>query len=294
LTPVHASAYDPAMDELRVALFQQAPRLGDPVFNIEAIARAASAAPSQPHLLVTPELSITGYDVRDHAAALALPCEQWTEISAQLPERGDLTVLAGLIEDAPDGSLYNSAVAFNNGRVIHTHRKVYLPTYGMFDEARYFARGATVQAFHVAHWRIGLLICEDFWHPGLVYALANAGIDALIVMAAAPGRGVWEGGEHGDFRSADAWERMARSTAQVYGIYVALANRTGVEGAVTFAGGSFVVGPDGDILARADSSRELIIDATFSRSALKRARRPAWHGRDDDPGIVIRTVSNTP
>jgi predicted amidohydrolase len=63
--------------------------------------------------------------------------------------------------------------------------------------------------------------------PGLVYVLASRGIDVLLVQAAAPGRGVWTGGEHGAFASADIWERMARTTAQLYGIYVVLVNRVG-------------------------------------------------------------------
>jgi predicted amidohydrolase len=290
LTPAPAQAYDPAMDELRVALFQQAPRLGDPAYNTQAIARAAATAEPHPDVIITPELSLTGYDVRDHAHHLAVPRGDWDDIGGQLSTGDDTTILAGLIEGAPDGAVYNSAVAFIHGRATHAHRKVYLPTYGMFDEARYFARGATVEPIDVAGWRIGLLICEDFWHPGLVYALASAGIDALVIMAAAPGRGAWEGGENGDFASADAWERMARTTAQVYGIYVALANRVGVEGAVTFAGGSVIVGPDGRVVARADSVTECVITATFSRAEIRRARRPYHHGRDDDPAIVMNAL----
>src|ERR687893_824298 len=116
------------------------------------------------------------------------------------------------------------------------------------DEWRYFGRGDRVEPFEVNGWRIGVLICEDFWHPALTYILAMQGIHALVVLAAAPGRGALTGGEEGAFfASSDAWERIARTTAQLYGIYVAVCNRVGVEGGVTFAGESLVVAPDADV-----------------------------------------------
>ncbi|MGE5863512.1 MAG: MFS transporter [Rhizobacter sp.] len=142
----------------------------------------------------------------------------------------------------------------------------------------------------IVGWQAGVLVCEDFWHPGLVYALASTGIDVLLVLAAGPGRGVWEGGEHGQFASADAWERIARTTAQLYGIYVALANRAGVEGAVTFAGGSLIVDPAGIVVARAPALEPALLKARLSPADLQRARRPAFHGRDDDPLLVAREL----
>jgi NAD+ synthase (glutamine-hydrolysing) len=275
------------MDELRLALFQHSPRLGDAAMNVARIAAAASDANAD--VLLTPELSVTGYDVRDAAHSLAIPLEPTNPLLETLA-RAPGTLITSLIEAAPDGQVYNTAVTLQQGRLLHRHRKVYLPTYGMFDEARYFARGNSVDPVTIGGWRIGVLVCEDFWHPGLIYALAAAGIDALFVLAAGPGRGGWEGGEHGDFASADTWDGIARTTAQVYGVYVALANRVGVEGAVTFAGGSIIVGPTGEVLARAPSHEEVTIAATLSRAALHGARRPYFHGRDDDPLLVVREV----
>src|SRR5690606_20164253 len=125
-------------------------------------------------------------------------------------------IVAGCIEAAPRGP-FNTAAVLHAGRVHFRHRKLYLPTYGMFDEGRWFGRGTTLDVWTAPNgWRIGLLVCEDFWHPGLIYALASRGIDALLVQAAGPGRGVWDGSAHGRFASADAWERIARTTAQLY------------------------------------------------------------------------------
>jgi predicted amidohydrolase len=275
---------------LRVAVAQFSPVLRDTEANASRIRAAAVEAGAA--LLVTPELALTGYDMGDSVHRLARPVvcgERLTGLEALRDMPG--TVIVGLPEAAAGGP-YNSAASVSGGIVEFRHRKVYLPTYGMFDEGRWFGRGTMLQTWRPAPgWHAGLLICEDFWHPGLSYVLASRGIDLLVVQAAAPGRGVWTGGEHGSFASADIWERMARTTAQLYGIYVVLANRVGVEGGVTFAGGSVMVAPDGAVLARADDASETTISADFDRSALEQARRPYSHARDDDTALILRELA---
>jgi predicted amidohydrolase len=274
---------------LRLAVAQLAatPRTTD--VNAARIAEAAHAAGAG--LLLTPELSLTGYDLGDSVHRLALPAGPGsTPAPAPLHDLpGDVVI--GLPE-AGAGGPFNSAAVLRAGVVVHRHRKLYLPTYGMFDEGRWFGRGRSLDCWQPAPgWRAGILICEDFWHPALAYVLAARGIDVLLVQAAAPGRGVWQGGTAGAFASADVWERLVRTTAQLYGIYVALANRVGVEGGVSFAGGSLVAGPDGGVIARADDAAEMTLTAELSRACLDRARRPYWHARDDDPTIVLRELA---
>ena len=278
--------------ELQLAVAQLDARPGAVADNAALVHDAALRA--QADVLLTPELALTGYDVRDLAHDLALPLV----IGEPLPPPCEAlralpgTVITGLIERGADDVVYNVAVALDEGRLRDVHRKVYLPTYGMYDEGRWFGRGHEVQPWPLAgSWRAGVLVREDFWHPGLVYTLASTGIDLLLVLAAGPGRGVWEGGAHGPFASADAWERIARTTAQLYGIYVALANRCGVEGAVTFAGGSLIVSPTGDVLARAPALEPALLRATLDPAVLAQARRPYFHGRDDDPRLVARELS---
>ena len=273
-------------DVLRLAVAQTAPLLRDIAGNAAHIARMTQGVAAD--VVVTPELSLTGYDVGDAVHTLARPLIAGERLDSAIISGA--TMVLGAIEDAPGGP-FNSAVAVHDGVVRFRHRKLYLPTYGMFDEARWFGRGSSLDTFTTAGgWRIGILICEDFWHPGLIYVLAARAIDVLIVPAAAPGRGVWTGGEHGAFASADIWERMARTTAQLYGIYVALANRVGVEGGITFAGGSVIAGPDGTVLTRASDMHEDVILVDASRSALRRARTPYAHARDDDPALVLREL----
>ncbi|HSJ14948.1 MAG TPA: nitrilase-related carbon-nitrogen hydrolase [Longimicrobiales bacterium] len=277
--------------DLQLAVAQLDARPGALAANAAAVRAAAVAARAD--VLLTPELSLTGYDVRDRAAALALPLALGSTPGAPFEALHDAPglVIAGAIEAGPETVPYNVAMGVAGASIRHLHRKIYLPTYGMFDEARWFGSGGKLEPWSLpGGWRAGVLVCEDFWHPGLVYVLASAGIDVLLVLAAAPGRGVWEGGAHGDFASADAWEGIACTTARLYGIYVALANRVGVEGAVTFAGGSLIVSPEGVVLARAPALEPATIRATLEPNALARARRPAFHGRDDDPRLVAREL----
>lgn len=266
---------DPTTETLRLSLLQFAPRMRDERANLRTISGMLDDAAAD--LAVTPELSLTGYDLRDAAGAVA--CGSFPGYDLSQP------TLLGAVESA-SGLLYNVAVLADRQQSQVVHRKVYLPTYGMFDEGRYFGRGDRVSALDVNGWRIGVLICEDFWHPALTYLLAMQGIHALVVMAAAPGRGAMSGGEDGGFfASSDSWDRIARTIAQLYGIYVAVCNRIGVEGGITFAGESLVAAPDAEILARA-GVQQARLDVTLDRSELVRARRPYAHLRDDDMRLV--------
>ena len=262
---------DPQSASLRLSLLQFAPRMRDEPANVATISGMLASGAAD--LALTPELSLTGYDLRDavtDAARSTWPAFPWP-----------VATVIGAIESA-SGPVYNvAALARPSGTGI-VHRKVYLPTYGMFDEGRYFGRGDRIAPFEINGWRIGVLICEDFWHPALAYLLAMQGIHALLVMAAAPGRGALAGGEAGAFfASTDSWERIARTTAQLYGIYVAVCNRTGVEGGVTFAGESMIVAPDARVLARGGVEPQRL-DVVLESSEVMRARRPGAHLRDED------------
>jgi len=274
---------------LRLGVAQLDPRPRDVRGNAARISAAAAEAGTG--LLLTPELSLTGYDVGDAVHQLAMPVQPGVDLRHLFPDgeppAGDVVV--GTIE-ADTGGPFNAAAVLADGQVVFRHRKLYLPTYGMFDEGRWFGRGAAVDSWRTtAGWHCGLLVCEDFWHPALSYVLAARGVDVLLVQAAAPGRGAWAGGEHGPFASMDVWERIARTTAQMYGVYVALCNRVGVEGGVTFGGGSLVVAPDGAVVQRAGDAEALLV-VELERSTLAAARQPYAHSRDDDVRLVLREL----
>jgi predicted amidohydrolase len=265
-----------------------APVPGDRQANAARCLREGAGA----DLVVTPELSLTGYDVRDEVHDLAVPVRIGEALTGASADDAPTTVL-GLVERGDDGIPYNTAVVLERGRVRHRHRKVYLPTYGVFDEGRWFGRGDRVELFEAAGWRVAILICEDLWHPALSYIAALGGADLLVVPAAAPGRGVLEGGPDGRlFSSAVAWRELVRVTARTHGIFVVLANRSGVEDGITFAGGSMVVGPNGAILAEADELEEERLDVVLDPDAIARARRPFAHWRDEDVGMLRRALAS--
>lgn len=272
-------------DGLRLRVEQFAPALVDVDANLARVAAAlADAAADAAHLLVTPELSLTGYDVRDRVHTLAA-----AESEAPYPSlAAGPDVVVGTIERDAAFVPYNAALHLRGGRVLHRHRKVHLPTYGMFDEGRWFGRGDRARTYEAGGgWRVGLLVCEDLWHPALTYLHAAAGAHLVIVQVAAGGRGAWAGGEGGGrFASWPSWEHLARAAAAAYGIYVVVANRVGVEGSVVFGGGSMVIAPGGDLIARADDLAEDRLTVDLSLSAVAAARRPYAHARDDDPRLV--------
>lgn len=281
---------------LKLAVHQFAPRLRHREANLSRIAEVVASTGAD--IILTPELSVTGYDVGDDATGLAVSVVPGQRLELPGLDLAELRssqsrVVLGLIEKGEGGIPYNVAVVWHQGMVRFRHRKVHLPTYGMFDEGRFFGRGATVACHDLTRdWRVGVLVCEDFWHPGLAYVLAVSGIQLLLVPAAAPGRGVWQGGENGGvFASVDVWERIARVTAQLYGFYVAVANRTGVESGITFGGGSVVIGPAGDVLARASQLDQAVLEVELASSEIERARRPYAHARNDDPRLVWRELA---
>jgi len=287
-----SSGIEQTAPQLDVGIFQFAPRLRDVSGNVMRVAEAARRSAAD--LLVTPELSLTGYDVRDDVHTLARSIALGSHIQEIWPEASALpngAVLVGAIERADTTVPYNTALLFQDDVVTHVQRKIYLPTYGMFDEGRYFGRGERVQPFIINGWRCGVLICEDYWHPMLAYLHALQGCHLLLVMAAAPGRGAWEGGEEGGFfASSDSWQRIARTYAQLYGTYVIVCNRCGVEGGITFAGESFVVAPDTKVIARAGVAEE-IMQVTLSLDAVASARTPYAHLRDEDASLALRELA---
>ncbi|MFC2076451.1 nitrilase-related carbon-nitrogen hydrolase, partial [candidate division KSB1 bacterium] len=176
--------------KIKIGLAQTAPVLGDVQRNLdrhlEIIKRARSRSID---LLVFPELSLTGYFLKDMVSEISLPLED-KRIAALAEAGAGLDLVAGLVEESPDHRFYNSAVYFSDGSLTAVHRKVYLPTYGMFDEQRYFSAGDCVAAFGTPLGRCGMLICEDMWHSSLPYIIALDGALILISISSSPAHGI--------------------------------------------------------------------------------------------------------
>src|ERR1700726_768313 len=292
MTPAAAAVPDVAVDEPsatpeatpdpagsgRIALAQFSPRLGDVAANLAAhLTIIAGAAATGAGLVVFPELSLTGYFLKDQVPEVALTIDSPEVGTLRDASRdGGIDIVAGLILESDRHRFHNAALYISGGEVVHVHRKVYLPTYGLFDEQRYVASGDRFRAFAAPlgrrterQWRAGILICEDLWHPSAPALLARQGVDLIICPSASPGRGVLQGDAVG---TASSYDVMTRTYAQLFTTYVLYCNRSGFEDGVGFWGGSRVVDPVGSVVAEVPGAQESVLFHSVERSALRRAR----------------------
>ena len=238
-------------NSMKIALAQISPRLGDVEANLEMhIDNIGRAAAQGADVVCFPELSLTGYYLRDLTSTVAVRPHAGDRIFGRLLEAShEVDVVVGFVEETDRFLYYNSAAYLSAGQVLHLHRKVYLPTYAMFDEQRFMASGDTMRSFATPWGRFAMLICEDMWHLSLPYLAWLDGADYLIGLVASPGRGMHAASPR--LFSAEAWQTLACCLAQMMTTYVVLVNRVGYEDGVNFGGGSLVVGPWGSPAVRA-------------------------------------------
>ncbi len=276
----------------RIGVAQIAPVLGNTAANLEKhIAAIDRARTEGVELLVFPELSYTGYRLKDTVPDLAVAKggHQMAEL-AKLSE--EISFVIGLVEEDARHNFYNSAFLFESGHVQAVHRKAYLPTYGMFDEQRYFARGRSLAAFNCKIGRAAILICEDMLHPTALTIAALDGASTIIVPSASPVKGVT-----GEENSAEVdangrhWEMYNRSMARTLGLYIVHANRVGVEDGIAFWGGSEIVGPSGDTVAKAKYYDEDFISGQINEDTIRRRRTQAPVLRDENVDLTMNELS---
>jgi NAD+ synthase (glutamine-hydrolysing) len=269
---------------VNLAIVQFKPRKGDYAGNLahlgEIFAQLDSLNP-RPQVAFLPETAVSGYflegGVRDHAVTAGTLVRDLDEqYRSAVSSLEPMDVGLGFYE-AWNNSIYNSALYVTLGGdapiVRHVHRKVFLPTYGLFDEERFVDRGFEIRAFDTSWGRAAMLVCEDAWHSlsGTIAALDGAQV--IFIASASPARGVVP---RKDDRpgpgTIERWERLARDIASEHGVFVALVQLVGSEGGKIFSGGSLVAGPKGDVKLRAPLWEEAIITATLDTSELTRAR----------------------
>lgn len=270
---------------LTLALVQFRPAKAALAANLDRIAALVAQAASldpRPQLVVFAETVTSGYFVEGGVRELALSAEQLsTELESRLaslaPELPATDVILGFYERAANGTLHNSAICLAVGggtpaRIVHLHRKNFLPTYGLFDEERFVERGYGVQAFDTSSGRVAILICEDAWHSLTGTIAALDGAQVVCVVAAAPARGVAPREDSSQPGSVARWERLVRDIADEHGVYCVLVNLVGSEGGRMFQGGSMVVGPRGDVRVRAPIFEEALVTASVELGDISRVR----------------------
>ncbi len=278
-------------NKINVGLGQLRPRLGDVEANLDRhLEIIAQAREQQIDLLVFPELSLTGYYLKDLVPTVARPADTADPVLGRLAEESrDMDIVVGFIEEDRRHRFYVAAAYLSAGHLIHVHRKVYLPTYGMFDEGRYVAPGQSIRAFDTRFGRAGLLICEDFWHLSPPYLLWLDGADLLIHISSSPGRGL-DHPETGRLSSMRFVEEINRAYAAALTTFVIHVNRVGFEDGVNFWGGSFCVGPDGEVLTQAPYFEETFTTAKLDLTELRRVRARLPLLRDERPELTWRTL----
>ncbi len=239
---------------------------------MEAIQRTIASQSSSTDLIVFPETSLSGYFLEGGVAESAVTTEELIGLMGSPPDRSP-DVVIGFYERWRR-RLYNSAVYLEarEGRwkARHVHRKMFLPTYGVFDEARFVEPGTDVQAFETRFGRIGMLICEDMWHSLPAAILALGGAELLVVPSASLARDFSPSG--GRSRNLERWEQIASGAALEHGIFVIVAQLVGSEGGKLFFGGSIAVGPDGNFLARGPLLEESVTLASLDAGSINRSR----------------------
>ena len=274
--------------EVVVGLAQVRPRLGDLAYNFETVRRTVAEGVSAGlDLLVFPELALTGYFLKDMVPEVALSLDA-PEIRELRRLSTRISIAVGFVEASEDARYYNAAVYLEGGAILHRHRKVYLPTYGLFDEYRYFAPGDRFRAFDTRFGRAGLAICEDLWHPSAAYLLAMDGAQTLVCPSNSPLRGV------GRAEGPDTmltWERLLRTYGELFGQHVLYAHRVGFEDGVNFWGGSMAVGPSGRLLARAGQFEETVLTVRLDPGEVRREQTSTPLLRDEDVELTLAELT---
>ncbi len=272
---------------VHLATVQFKPRKGDYAGSLERLgplfAQLDGLAP-RPDVVHFAETALTGYFVEGGVREVAvtagtLAADLHKVYSEAAGGARTLDVAVGFYE-LFQNSLYNSALYVTLGGdaplIRHVHRKLFLPTYGLFDEERFVNRGLELRAFDTGVGRVAMVVCEDAWHSFMGTVAALDGARLLLIHSASPGRGPWprdaaESPAPGP-ATLDRWDRLARDIAEEHGMYVSIAQLVGSEGGKLLTGGSVIVGPKGDIRARGPVWDEGIVSVTVDMTDVTRAR----------------------
>ncbi|MGD2246111.1 MAG: nitrilase-related carbon-nitrogen hydrolase [Candidatus Aminicenantes bacterium] len=273
---------------MKVALAQIAPRLGDIKQNLRRhLDIITEAKKKKTDLLVFPELSLTGYTLKDLTQEIALDPHKDDVFQILKKQSLELALIFGFAEESEDGLIYNSSAFLAKGKTLHIHRKIFLPTYGMFEEGKFFARGKNFRTFFTPFGKMGMMICYDFLHYGASYLLFVGGSGIITVISSAPGRGMTEGQT---YATSHMWELMGETISRFSSAFVIYCNRVGTEDGKLFAGGSFIYNPAGQLITKASYVDEELIVADIDLDEIRALRKKWPYKRDEKPEIILEAL----
>lgn len=274
---------------MKIALAQINTRLGDLQANLTKHLDYINQAISQnAHLVVFPELSLTGYILQDLVPSVSIRLdEENPTFSTLLQASRAIDIVFGFVEEDRRHRYYIAAAYLSGGGIVHIHHKGYLPTYGLFDEARFFARGDQVRAFDTRLGRLGMLICEDFWHISSPYLLWLDGAEMMVFISASPSHGLSDAPR---LETATWVEHIHQTYAGMFTCFVASTNRVGYEDGINFWGGASVHAPDGSLLVSAPDQMEALTFAEIDLNQIRRTRARLPLLRDERPEMVLKEL----
>ncbi len=272
---------------MRISLAQLDSRLGDIDANLEAAHQAVKTAVSDgAQLIVFPELFLSGYSVGEVDADLSMRPHD-PRIRELARSAGDAGVLLGFVESGPPGPhTYNSTVYYEAGRLVHVHRKLYLPTYRPFEERNTFTPGPNLRAFDASpDTRLAVLCCNDAWQPQLAFLATQDGAQVMLVPTASS-----QSSFPDRYHSDEYWHDITRFYGRMFQLFVVFVNRVGTEGRFRFWGGSHVIDPWGNIVGEAVQGEEQLLTVDIDLADIRRRRRQVPLVKEARLGLLQREI----
>lgn len=267
---------------MRVALAQIDSSLGEVDANLARMGELVGEANAgQADLVVFPELATHGYWLGEIPATLSLPAgdPRLLELAG-----GRADVVAGFHEDAGVRN-FNSVAYLSGGRIVHVHRKLYLPTYLGWEERKHSSPGQSLRVFDAPGARVAVLICNDAWQPALPWLAAQDGAELLLVPAnSAPDL------SPAALDTIDYWQQLLHFIARMQQCWVVFVNRVGTERGTRFWGGSRVLDPTGEVVAEAPLWDPGLVTVDIDIAAARRRRREVPLLAEARLGLVEREL----
>jgi len=298
---------------MKAVVYQTYPILFDVKANLDDIIQKIYMGKGQgAQLIVFPELALTGYFVGQKYHELALRLDS-KEIQQLVSATKGTAAVVGFIEESPSMNFYNSALVAVDGDLLFAYRKLNLPNYGVFEERKFFSPGNQVPVFKLHEFTIAVFICNDLWHPSLPYlgVVQNADVFLTLFNSSETSMGT-------DFSNIESWEVINKFYSRVFGIYNICANRVGEEAwkqnvsmlavetaeigtsesgtrapqkeTFRFWGGSEIIDPFGQQIAKASLYDQDMISEEISRDLLRHKRILLPYLRGDDPHFTHREL----
>jgi len=271
-------------DKIKISLAQISPSLGNIDRNLDKhLLFIEEAKKEKADIVIFPELSLTGYSLKDEVYDVAMKTDD-QRLVPLLEASKDICICFGMAELTQNFQAKNTQLFLENGKIVAKHRKVYLPTYGVFEEKRYFSEGNRFRAFDSSLGRFGMLICEDMWHFSSTMIVAQDGSSIVFCSSAGILRSIPTKGKP---HNIQIWENLNRASAHNFTSFFAFCNRVGIEDGLIFWGGSEIIDPDGKTVVKAPYFDEVLVSGEISQKSLKHARLHTTLLSDEKLELVI-------